>query len=112
LFVARSKVKNYIKLDPRLSRLGLQLIRWFHALALIQWSFLGGVEPISMSRFSKFVNVEIPLGEAYLKKGTIVYKVWPKVFEGGDICYSIFFFTFAATLEEKTLQMHDKCSRR
>ncbi len=46
--------------------------------------FLEGVEPRSMSHFSKFVTVEISSGEVYLRKGTTVYKVWPKVSEIGE----------------------------
>ncbi len=45
--------------------------------------FLEGVEPRSMNRFSKFVIAEISSVKVYLRKGTIVYKVWPKVSEGG-----------------------------
>jgi len=89
----RLKVKNYIKLDPRFSRLGNHPIRFLEVGNSVNqmisrpsshsMKFLEGVELRSMSRFSKFVTVEISSSEVYLRKGTIVYKVWPKVFEGG-----------------------------
>jgi hypothetical protein len=37
-------------------------------------NYLEDVEPRFMSCFSKFVTVEISLGEAYLRKGTVALK--------------------------------------
>jgi hypothetical protein len=72
--VARSKVKNYIKLDPRFSRLGDQPIRFLEAQTSANpmisrpsshpMKFLEGVEFRFMSDFSKFVTVEISFGKA------------------------------------------------